>query len=347
MPLTPSISNHSAPPVQMFSPSEDSMSDYEDQEHEEGLPSEQSDTSSLFESIHEHNDLNQEEYSGDQGEHLQIDMTVPEQDTSGSAPNATLTDDDMNYLEDFFDEIGAAGGTVETHETVEVPSDQDPEDYVQQFSPDYIPDQVHHEGEEDDEFQLIEHLRTFSYIQGQQPKKNDILYYYDTNEGDFLKVKILSRSNYRYYYNIKYLEVNRPNGGVKLEPNGFWSRVLPTQDVNVQEHLVEAVQEQPEVVLPPVEEERRERYTYERQDSPVLYHHKVNSMSLDRVCRLPEDQFRDQLSPKSRRRADGLSLAPQQEFMRSALARSLAPSRPSAPASRVFKAVKKVLGKKQ
>ena len=114
-----------------------------------------------------------------------------------------------------------------------------------------------------------------------------------------MKVKILSRSNYRYYYNIKYLEVNRPNGGVKLEPNGFWSRALPTQDVNVQEHLVEADQEQLEVVLPPVEEERRERHTYaQRQVSPVLYHHGVNSMSLNRVCRLPEDQFRDQLSPK-------------------------------------------------
>ena len=111
---------------------------------------------------------------------------------------------------------------------------------------------------------------------------------------------------------------------------------------------MEAAQEQLEVVLPPVEEERRERHTYaQRQVSPVLYHHGVSSMSLNRVCRLPEDQFRDQLSPKSRRRADGLSLAPQQEFMRSALARSLAPSRPSAPASRVFKAVKKVLGKKQ
>ena len=129
MPLTPSISNQSAPPAQISPPSEDSMSDYEDQEHEEGLPREQSDTSSVFESIHEHDDINQGD-SGDQGENLQIDMTVPEQDTSGSAPNATLTDDEMNYLDDFFDEIGAAGGNVETHETVEVPSDQDPEYFV-------------------------------------------------------------------------------------------------------------------------------------------------------------------------------------------------------------------------
>ena len=348
MPITPSVSNQSAPQVQITPPSEASISDNEDQEHEEDLPSEHSDSSSVFESVHEHEDFNQEEYINDQEDNLQVDMTVPDQDTSGSAPNVTLTDDEMNYLDDFFDEIGVAGGSVETHETVEVPSDQDPEDYVQQFSPDYVPDQVQHEEEEDDESQLIDYLRTFNYIQGQQPKKNDILYYYDTNEGDFIKVKILSRSNYRYYYNIKYLEINRPNGGVKLEPNGFWSRALPVQNVDVQEHPVEAVQEQHEVVLPPVEEERRERHTYvQRQVSPVLYQQGVSSLRPNRVCRLPEDHFRDQLSPRSRRRADGLSLAPQQEFMRSALARSLAPSRPSAPASRVFKAVRKVLGKKQ
>ena len=85
----------------------------------------------------------------------------------------------------------------------------------------------------------------------------------------------------------------------------------------------------------------------QRQVSPVVYQHGISSLRSDRVYRLPEDQFRDQLSPRSRRRADGLSLAPQQEYMRSALARSLAPSRPSVPTSKVFKAVRKVFGKKQ
>ena len=262
MPLTPSISIQSAPPVQISPSSEDSISDNEDQEHEEDLPSEHSDSSSVFESVHEHEDFNQEEYINDQEDNLQVDMTVPDQDTSGSAPNVTLTDDELNYLDDFFDEIGAAGGSVETHENVEAPSDQDPEDYVQQFSPDYVPDQIQHEEEKDDEARLLDYLRTFNYIQGQQPKKNDIIYYYDTNEGDFIKVKILSRSNYRYYYNIKYLEINRPNGGVKLEPNGFWSRALPVQDINVQEHHEDAVQVQNEEVIPPVEEERRETHSY-------------------------------------------------------------------------------------
>ena len=85
----------------------------------------------------------------------------------------------------------------------------------------------------------------------------------------------------------------------------------------------------------------------QRQVSPTLYHHGISSLRSDRVYRLPEDQFRDQLSPKTKKRADDLSLAPQQEFMRSAIARSLASSRSSVPTSKVIKVVKKVLGKKQ
>ena len=143
------------------------------------------------------------------------------------------------------------------------------------------------------------------------------------------------------------METNRPNGGVKLEPNGFWSRAVPVQNDGHQEHLQDDVQVR-EAEAPPVEEERRERQDYvQRQVSPVLYQQRVSDLRPNRVYRLPEDQFRSQLSPRSRRRADELSLAPQQEYMRSALARSLAPSRPSASGSRVFKAVRKALGKKQ
>ena len=127
-----------------------------------------------------------------------------------------------------------------------------------------------------------------------------------------------------------------------MEPDGFWSHTVPVPINIVQEH-VEVVEED---ALPPVEEERRGRYTpLQRQVSPILHHHGL-SVRCDRVCRLPEDQFRDQLSPKTKRRADDLSLAPEQEFMRSAIAKSLAPPRTSAPGSKVIRAVKKVLGKR-
>ena len=91
-----------------------------------------------------------------------------------------------------------------------------------------------------------------------------------------MKVRIISKSNYRFYYNIQYLEVDRPNSGVRLEPNGFWSRTIPVPINNVQEH--EEVQE--DEVLPPVEEERRGRHTsLQRQVSPTLYQHGISLRS--------------------------------------------------------------------
>ena len=219
---------------------------------------------------------------------------------------------------------------------------------MRQFTPEHVPEHDREEVQQDDDSQLITYLRTLNYVQHSQPKRNDIIYYYDTEEGAFVKVRIISKSNYRFYYNIQYLEVDRPNGGVCLEPNGFWSRTLPVPINNDQEHVKEVVQVQEDEVLPPVEEERRGRHTsMQRQVSPMIYQHGISSLKSDRVYRLPEDQFRDQLSPKSRRRANDLSLAPQQEYMRSAIGRSLASSRSSVPASKVFKVVKKVLGKKQ
>ena len=134
-----------------------------------------------------------------------------------------------------------------------------------------------------------------------------------------------------------------------LEPNSAWSHSLPVPVDVDQEQLVEDVQEQGDEILPPIEEERRGRHTSsQRQISPLLYQHSVSSVRSDRVYQLPEDQFRDQLSPRSRKKADSLCLAPEQEYMRSAIGRSLASSKSSDPASKVIKVVKKVLlGRKQ
>ena len=107
------------------------------------------------------------------------------------------------------------GGNIGEEELVSSPSDQEPEDYVREFDPEHVPDQDREEAEEEDS-ELINYLRSFRYTQESQPKKNDIIYYYDTDEGAFMKVKIMSKSNYRYYYNIQYLEVNQPKGGVCL-----------------------------------------------------------------------------------------------------------------------------------
>ena len=192
------------------------------------------------------------------------------------------------------------------------------------------------------ESDLVTYLRSFQYVQNGPPKKNDVIYYFDEDEGQFMKVQIISRSNYRHYFNIRYLEVSRPKGGVCLEPEGFWSHTIPVSLNTVQEQA-EVVEED---VLPPIEEERRGRYTpLQSQISPSMFY-QGTSVQSNRVYRLPEDQFKDQLSPKTRKRADDLVLAPEQEFMRSAIAKSLAPPRTSAPSSKVFRAVKKVLGRK-
>ena len=77
----------------------------------------------------------------------------------------------------------------------------------------------------------------------------------------------------------------------------------------------------------PIEQERegRGQPSY-RQISPVMTQFGSLSFRSDRVYRLPEDQLVLRLSPRSRQRARRLRLPPQQEFMRSAIARSLAPS---------------------
>ena len=85
----------------------------------------------------------------------------------------------------------------------------------------------------------------------------------------------------------------------------------------------------------------------QKQVSPMFYQQRVSDIRPNRVYRLPEDCFRSQLSPKSRKRADELSLAPQQEYMRSALAKSLAPARTATSGTGVLKVVKRVFGKKQ
>ena len=64
-------------------------------------------------------------------ETIYAEVTVPDHETSeGSAPEVLLTDEDINYLDDFFEEIGAVGANINVQENSDSPSDQDPENYV-------------------------------------------------------------------------------------------------------------------------------------------------------------------------------------------------------------------------
>ena len=68
--------------------------------------------------------------------------------------------------------------------------------------------------EAEDDSQNVDFLHQFTYNQSTQPRKKDMVFYYDLEERDFVKVRILSKSNYRYYYNIQFLELKRPDAGI-------------------------------------------------------------------------------------------------------------------------------------
>ena len=206
----------------------------------------------------------------------------------------------------------------------------DAEDYVRQFSPenqnlsdqDDPRSQVHihepfHEVQQEDivvpEDDLATYLQSFEYNQHRLSQKKDIIFFYDSNIDDFVKIKIISKSNYHYYFNFKYMDLDLPNNGAYFRPGDYWSHTLPVKRVNV-------LQDVPEEV-PEVERGGRTR-PRSRNMSPLA---SCSSIRTDQVCHLPKDDSFYLLSPRSKKKANQLHLAPQQEYMRSAIARSLAP----------------------
>ena len=127
-------------------------------------------------------------------------------------------------------------------------TNQEAEDYIRQHSPEIDQEQenVHLAvGRTDDKDNIlqaednsqdVDFLQQFIYNQNRQPRKKDVVYYYDLEERDFVKVRILSKSNYRYYYNIRFLELERPDGGIYFQPGDFWSHSVPVRREANQEH---------------------------------------------------------------------------------------------------------------
>ena len=44
-----------------------------------------------------------------------------------------------------------------------------------------------------------------------------------------MRAKIISKSNYRYYYNIRFVDLDRPDADIYLRPGEFWSRSQPVR----------------------------------------------------------------------------------------------------------------------
>ena len=120
-----------------------------------------------------------------------------------------------------------------------------------------------------------------------------------------MRAKIISKSNFRYYYNIRFVDLDRPDAGIYLKPGEFWSRSQPVRR-SPQEDVgddgdpgdnVEALAEEAEGPLP-VEHEREGREQPSlRQISPVMSQFGSSSFRSDRVHRLPENQSEMHLSP--------------------------------------------------
>ena len=73
-------------------------------------------------SINEANVPDQDMYLSQNEQTVQTEVTVPDHETSeGSAPEISLTDEDLNYLDDFFEEIGAVGANVNVGESSDTP----------------------------------------------------------------------------------------------------------------------------------------------------------------------------------------------------------------------------------
>ena len=228
----------------------------------------------------------------------------------------------------------------------------DAEEYVEQFSPENQnpgghdgphsqehPHESFHEVQQEEivlpEDDLAVYLQSFVYDQHRLPQKKDTIFFYDSNINDFVKVQIISKSNYRYYFNFKYLDLDLPKNGAYFRPGDYWSHTLPVRRVNLLQDVPEDV---PEV------ERGASTRPRSRNVSPLA---SCSSLRTDQVCHLPQDDSFHLLSPRSKNKANRLHLAPQQEFMRSAIARSLAPSSHNpTPQARVGKFLENIfLGK--
>lgn len=235
----------------------------------------------------------------------------------------------------------------------------DAEEYVQQFSPENqgLDDQDNPdlivaipEVDQDDQNEevmipddnLAAYLQSFDYDQNRLPRKKDIVFFFDSNLNDFVKVQIVSKSNYRYYYNFRYMDSDYPKNGAYFRPGDYWSHTLPVRrmDPDLQDVVPEVVD-----VSPPEMEREGSTRPRSRSVSPLA---SCSSIRTDQVCYLPKDDSFHLLSPRSKTRARQLHLAPQQEYMRSAIARSLAPpSNILPPQDRVGQFLEKIfLGKR-
>ena len=180
-------------------------------------------------------------------------------------------------------------------------------------------------------------LENFTYDQHLQPRKGDIIHYFDLDIQDWTRVRVIPRSNYHYYYNIRFLDYDRPDDGIYFRPGDVWSHSQPVLNQQELQKVHPVVEDDS---LPPPEQERQDFHTnyhlIYRQISLLVEQASSSHIRRDRVYTLPEDDLRGHLSPRSKKKAAKMNLHPAQDYMRSAIAKSLTSESNSAkPQSRI------------
>ena len=63
--------------------------------------------------------------------------------------------------------------------------------------------------------------------QDHKPRKNEVIFFLDIQSNSWVQARIKQSTYYKHYYNIRYLDKVREDGGVYLEPGKQWSYTMP------------------------------------------------------------------------------------------------------------------------
>ena len=176
--------------------------------------------------------------------------------------------------------------------------------------------------------------------QDHKPRKNEVIFFLDIQSNSWVQARIKQSTYFKHYYNIRYLDKVREDGGVYLEPGKQWSYTMPdfTRTSSSSSESSEGELE--------IQTERARYRPGSRQISPVddqnRQEHFVQpsrtlrlgeSIQLGQVYRLPDMEAEEQVkevtprtevvSDRVRRRAEKLRLQPEQEKMRINIAKAL------------------------
>ena len=193
-----------------------------------------------------------------------------------------------------------------------------------------------------------------SLDQNRNPKKNDIIFYLDTESNTWLRVLLFQKSRYKYYWNIRYIDSDREDAGLYLISGQQWSFTLPnlalSPSTDTSTGSSNAAQvEQERVPVRPASRQVSPVRPASRQVSPVETAHRQETLTqhiqplhplqhirAGRVYRLTDGSLHGTeavaaapvcpatpVCPRVRKRAEKLKLHPSQEFMRMSIAKTL------------------------